>query len=116
MDLTDEQVRAIQFWAESMSYVEEVRLFGKRAKLAKGGAPADSDVDLALTLGGDDPGTILGNYFALDETWQRELTGKLGLQAHVALYNEPDNDRVRRYCEAGCVVLFTRACPNGTRR
>src|SRR6476659_2603908 len=98
MDLTEQQVRALNEWADKVRYVREVRLFGSRAK---GGALADSDVDLALTLGGDDPGTILGNYFALSQKWQDELTSLLGLKAHVALYNDSDS-KVRGYCEECC--------------
>jgi predicted nucleotidyltransferase len=103
MDLTDQQVRAIKEWAEATRYVQEVRLFGSRAK---GDARSNSDADLALTLGGDDPGTILGNYFALSQKWQDELTSRLELKAHVALYNETDDDRVRRYCDKCSIVLF----------
>ena len=38
---------AIKEWAEKVRYVPEVRLFGSRAK---GGTPADSDVDLGTWL------------------------------------------------------------------
>jgi predicted nucleotidyltransferase len=84
--------------AEGSPHIHEVRLFGSRAK---GCARPNSDIDLALTLGGNDPGTILGNYFALHRTWQDELTSLLGVKAHVALYR-----RVRRYCDECSFVLF----------
>jgi hypothetical protein len=36
--------------------------------------PSDSDIDLAITVGGDDPGTVLGHYYALSKRWQDQLT------------------------------------------
>jgi predicted nucleotidyltransferase len=55
MDLTEEQVRLIQDWAAREHIIEEVRLFGSRAK---GCARPDSDVDLAVTA-------AAGHYVAL---------------------------------------------------
>jgi predicted nucleotidyltransferase len=47
MDLTPEQQQMIALWAASTEWVNEVRLFGSRAK---GRSRPDSDVDIALTL------------------------------------------------------------------
>jgi predicted nucleotidyltransferase len=102
MDLTEQQVRAIRQWAMQARHVREVRLFGSRAK---GGARPNADVDLALTVGGDNPGTILGIYYALGQRWQDELTSVLGLKAHVNLYNHPADPTVRAHCDEGSFVL-----------
>jgi len=103
MDLTEKQVRAIRDWAEGARYVEEVRLFGSRVR---SGGPSDRDVDLAITVGGSDPGTARGHYYALSKKWQGELTTMLGVKAHVNLYNEPHDETVRRACDESSVLLW----------
>jgi len=59
INLTGSQVRAIQKWGAATPQVLEVRLFGSRAK---GLARPDSDVDLAVTVGGSKGATVPGNY------------------------------------------------------
>jgi predicted nucleotidyltransferase len=88
MDLTCQQVRAIQAWAEAAGYAREVRLFGSRAK---GCARPDSDVDLAITAGFE-------HYVARANAWEAELSQTLGLIVHMKQYNSPSDE-----C---CVVLF----------
>lgn len=83
--------------------MHEVRLYGSRAK---GNANPDSDVDLALTVGGRDPGAVRGNYYALSQRWQDTLSDLLEAKAHVALYNDPDWSPVRVACEKCSVLLF----------
>jgi predicted nucleotidyltransferase len=95
MDLTEKQVRAIRDWADGARYVEEVRLFGSRVR---SGDPSDRDVDLAITVGGPD--------YALSKKWQGELTTMLGVKAHVNLYNEPQDETVRRACDESSVLLW----------
>ena len=67
-----------------------------------------SDIDLAITVGEPAlcPGTVRGHYFALGQRWHDELTTLLGKEAHIALYNDPDCDRVRGACEKCSVLLF----------
>jgi predicted nucleotidyltransferase len=103
MDLTEQQVRTIQDWAQTTRYVSEVRLFGSRAK---GCARPDSDIDLAITVGGTNPGLILGNYLAMDQRWQDELSSLLSRKVHVALYNDADPEPVRNACDECSVLLF----------
>jgi predicted nucleotidyltransferase len=103
MDLTEKQVRAIRDWAEGARYVEEVRLFGSRVR---SGGPSDRDIDLAITVGGPDPRTARGHYYALSKKWQGELTTMLGVKAHVNLYNEPQDETVRRACDDSSVLLW----------
>jgi predicted nucleotidyltransferase len=66
MNLTEQQVRVIQEWAARARHITEVRLFGSRAR---GCAPPGSDVDLAVTVGGTIPGTVLGIYCAFRMCW-----------------------------------------------
>jgi predicted nucleotidyltransferase len=96
MDLTEQQVRYIQEWAERTGVVQTVRLYGSRAK---GGARPDSDVDLALTLS-------TGNYVRFANEWQNELSNALFLKVMLKQYNSPADDTVRHYCDEFSVVLF----------
>jgi predicted nucleotidyltransferase len=106
INLTDSQVRAIQKWAAATPQVLEVRLFGSRAK---GRARADSDVDLAVTVGGSKGATVPGNYVALANLWENHLRQATGLDVHIKQYNSTDSDRVRRWCDELSVVLFPKA-------
>lgn len=105
VNLTDDQVDKIREWSAQTRYVKEVRLFGSRAK---GSARPDSDIDLAITVGGSDDGVVRGNYFAVGPEWQRQLSDLLGLNAHVGCYNDPDTDAVRRSCDECSLILFQR--------
>ena len=81
MDLSEQHEKIIKEWAASTRYIQAVRLFGSRAR---GRAP-DSDVDLAVTVGGATPEEARGNYYAEKARWQQELTALLGMQADVEL-------------------------------
>src|SRR4029450_5173475 len=89
MDLSEQQQRIIKDWAARTPLVGEGRLFGSGAK---GGAPSDSDVDLAVTVAsGAAQRTIESHYAELGQYWQNELTKLLEpLRAHVNLYNGED--------------------------
>ena len=103
MSLTSQQRETIRQWGEKAQYVRAIRLFGSRAR---GEATEKSDIDLAVTIGGDDPGTVLGIYFARAQKWQTELTSLLGTKVHVGLYDDPDMDIIRRSCDECSIVLF----------
>jgi predicted nucleotidyltransferase len=105
MDLTEHQQWVIKEWALRIPHVHEVRLFGSRAK---GTAKPESDIDLAITVGGESPGTVLGNYFALGERWQEQLTELLEVKVHVALYNDPGSSVARSSCDECSVLLFSK--------
>ena len=98
MDLTEQQVRYIQEWAERAGVVKTVRLYGSRAK---GSARSDSDVNLALTVG-------TSHYVRFLNEWQKELSDALILKVMLKQYNSPADDTVRRYCDEFSVVLFPR--------
>jgi predicted nucleotidyltransferase len=104
IDLTDSQKHAIQKWAAATPQVTEVRLFGSRAK---GCARPDSDVDLAITVGGGSKGaTAAGNYVALANRWEEHLRQATGLTIRIKQYNSQESDRVRRWCDEFSVILF----------
>jgi hypothetical protein len=64
-------------------------------------------IDLTLVIGPiDDPGTMLGNYFALHEKWMGNLTASLGKKLHVALLNDPHPSPLPASCEKCSVVLY----------
>jgi predicted nucleotidyltransferase len=104
VDITKEQIATIEQWAAKTPYVLEVRLHGSRAKGTSG---PDSDIDLALTLGGD-PWIALANYYALGQQWQDAVTAALNAPAHIGLYNDPESAIVRTSCDHCCVLLFQR--------
>jgi predicted nucleotidyltransferase len=65
--LSDAQLLTIREWANSTPQVRELRLFGS---YARGSAHEDSDVDLAV-------GASAGNWTALADTWERQLSESL---------------------------------------
>jgi predicted nucleotidyltransferase len=104
MNLTPEQSNTIRHWGEKTQHVNEIRLFSSRAR---GDGAEKSDIDLAVTIGSDDPGTVLGIYYARGQKWQEELMGLLGgSKVHIGLYDDPDSDIVWRSCQECSVVLF----------
>ena len=82
MEMDEAWLLALKEWAARNGNVQELWLFGSRAK---GTSTKESDVDLALTLiqptGLHD--WALGNYFALGDDWKRELEMIVG--RHVSL-------------------------------
>jgi predicted nucleotidyltransferase len=104
-NISDEQRAAIEQWAKGTLQVSAVRLFGSRAL---GCASSNSDLDLALTVGGTDPHRALGNYLAEDENWENQLSRVTGLKVHVGMYNDPGPDTVWRSCEECSIKLFER--------
>ena len=97
MNLTPEQSNTIRHWGEKTQHVNEIRLFGSRAR---GDGAEKSDIDLAVTIGSDDPGTVLGIYYARGQKWQEELMGLLGgSKVHIGLYDDPNSDIVWRSCQ-----------------
>jgi predicted nucleotidyltransferase len=77
MDMQDEWLRRLRAWAKANDSVRQLWLFGSRAT---GRSRPDSDVDLALALmppkGKHD--WALGNYFALESEWKRQLEEIVG--------------------------------------
>src|SRR5262245_20784147 len=106
MNLTELQQWIIKEWALRTPHVQEVGLLGSRAK---GTAKPDSDIDLAMTVDGDSPGTVLGNYFALGERWQEQLAELLEAKVHVALYNNPGSSVARSSCDEWSILLFSKS-------
>lgn len=82
MDMEEHWVRELQSWAASNDSVEELWLFGSRAK---GTSHPKSDVDIALALmppnGKHD--WALGNYFDFQAQWKCQLEAIVG--RHVSL-------------------------------
>lgn len=97
MDMRDEWLRDLGSWASNNESVRELWLFGSRAR---GDTREDSDVDVALALmppvGKHD--WALGNYYALESEWKRELEAIVGRAVSIEpLVPGTDADmRVRR--------------------
>lgn len=90
-----QQLDAIRDWAQNDPYVQEVRVFGSRAK---GRARIDSDLDIAITA-------TDGNYARFDVEWKNVLSEVTGLKIGLSQYNNPQNDIVRRYCADDSTIL-----------
>ena len=95
MDLSPEQVLTIQDYARRSRKMGNVFLFGSRAK---GCAEPDSDVDLAVDASA-------GNWTALADTWERDLSERLGLIVHVRTLMD---DAIRLACEEWSIPIVTR--------
>ena len=78
-------------------------MFGSQVS---GNTTDESDIDLAITIGSDDAGTVRAIYFAKGELWQAELTQLLNQKAHVSLYNDPDCKITRDSCDKCSRVLL----------
>ena len=100
MQLTDEQLATIIMWAKKTPEVQAVFLFGSRAK---GTAGPDSNVDLALSILGQDPKWRLATFISRRRAWRAELEAALGLDVQL--------ERARRdlTSEDGYVELWQRA-------
>ncbi len=117
IDLPDEWRAMIIDWARETNAVDELWLFGSRAK---GTARPDSDFDIAVSLmpAQGDHDWALGDYFALANSWQRELEAIVG--RHVSLTailpDTPGDTEVR----STGLLLWRRAAdkpsPAGVRR
>ena len=97
MDMQPERLRGLREWAATNGNVRQLWLFGSRAR---GDSRPYSDVDIALALMPGDGRTdwAMGNYFALEGEWKRQL--KAILQREVSLGvivpGEDADVRVRR--------------------
>jgi predicted nucleotidyltransferase len=97
VDLPNESVLALCSWAEANGNVQELWLFGSRAR---GEAREDSDVDLALALMPPTGKTnwALGNYFRFEIEWKRQLEGivRCAVSIEPLVPGEHSDERVRR--------------------
>lgn len=96
--MQDEWLRGLRAWASKNDSVRQLWLFGSRAD---GTSHPGSDVDIGIGLM-PPTGThdwALGNYFALNREWRRELEAIVG--HHVSLENitpdEPGTATVRKW-------------------
>jgi predicted nucleotidyltransferase len=105
MDMQDEWLYDLRSWASTNESVRELWLFGSRAC---GRSRENSDVDLALALmppvGKHD--WALGNYFALESEWKRQLEAIVGRDVSIEpLVPGTDADASVRRCG---VLLWAR--------
>jgi predicted nucleotidyltransferase len=100
MDLSKEQRSAITQWAEQNQYISEVRLFGSRAR---GTSRPGSDIDLAVTVAGDNRGDALGVYLPLADRWQRDLRTRTGMHVSLEWYG-PESDEYEMLQTVGLLI------------
>ena len=106
--ISELQVAEMRAGANADLCVEEVRVFGSRAK---GRARIDSDLDIAITASD-------GIYTSLSRKWQDEISDRTGLRARVSQYNCAIDDTVRRYCDEDqhTILVFQRPPSPGMKR
>ena len=107
--LCDEQRKALIAWAEATGEVEELRVFGSRAK---GTARSDSDLDLAIT-------TSFGCFVSLADKWAEHLSELTRLDVRISRYCDEQNDKghtIIDYCQEGSELLFSRPAAPGFAR
>jgi len=97
--ITDRQEAALRAWAAADLCVEQLRVFGSRARRR---GRIDSDIDIAITASD-------GNYTRFDADWEKQISEVTGLRARVSQYNCSVDDTVRRYCDDFSVLLFQRS-------
>ena len=98
--LTDEQLATIISWAKKTPDVQAVFLSGKRAR---GAAEPDSDVELALSITGQDPLRRLATFLSRRRAWRGELEAALGLAVQL------ERARADSTSEGDYVELWERA-------
>ena len=113
MDMRDEWVRDLAAWASKNDSVHELWLFGSRAD---GTSTPESDVDLGLGLAppNGDHDWALGNFYALNGQWRRELEAIVG--RHVSLQPSHPRNREGPSCGNGFCCGSDRHCCNVPRR
>jgi predicted nucleotidyltransferase len=97
--LTDEQLATIISWAKKTPDVQAVFLSGKRAR---GTAEPDSNVELALSITGQDPLRRLATFLSRRRAWRGELEAALGLAVQL------ERARADSTPEGGYVELWER--------
>jgi predicted nucleotidyltransferase len=97
--LTDEQLATIISWAKKTPDVQAVFLSGKRAR---GTAEPDSNVELALSITGQDPLRRLATFLSRRRAWRGELEAALGLAVQL------ERARADSAPEGGYVELWER--------
>jgi len=104
--ISELQVAEMRAWANADLCVEEVRVFGSRAK-----GRARIDLDIAITASD-------GIYTSLSRKWQDEISDRTGLRARVSQYNCAIDDTVRRYCDEDqhTILVFQRPPSPGMKR
>ena len=98
--LTDEQLATIISWAKKTPDVQVVFLSGKRAR---GTAEPDSNVELALSITGQDPLRRLATFLSRRRAWRGELEAALGSAVQL------ERARADSAPEGGYVELWERA-------
>nr|WMC97374.1 nucleotidyltransferase domain-containing protein [Aminobacter aminovorans] len=102
MDLNVEQQREIIGWASAIPEILAVRLYGSRAR---GTSHQQSDVDLAITLAGDES-EQLQTVVVYFRAWTEELSTRLSIRAHLEPYLP--GTCVKQWSDEHSVLLFDR--------
>jgi predicted nucleotidyltransferase len=78
-------------WACATPEISEVWIFGSRAK---GSFRPDSDLDIAIVVGGETPGERLADWISCNKEWKAELQGLLEVRLDLQLGNAEWSDKI----------------------
>lgn len=104
---TDEDLRTIAEWAAGRPEIDEVWLFGSRAK---GTSRPDSDFDVGFVLAPpleDGTDWALGNFLPLGGGWKADLVSRLGRP--VSLEPIGSGADLEEVSGSRCVLIWWRA-------
>lgn len=90
---------------EDAEWIEEVWLFGSRAK---GTHRADSDLDLAFALKNESGRTAAGEWACMRKHWNVILGDLLGYRADTRWLNDPESVIVKPAVAEHGILLWTR--------
>lgn len=102
---TSELTYATRNWAEGVSEVRAVILFGSRAK---GTSRTDSDWDVCIVVDGDPRNTWYGTWGAKKKQWKKQFCKAVGLPASQVQFCSPTSEYVKAGLEECSRILFLR--------
>lgn len=100
----------IRAWAESVPEVEQVWIFGSRARgvrSPKENPPPVPDLDVAYTLTGDEPGALLALSVGDGEEWRERLQAAIPVRLDLQMA-AADDARVWPAVEDHGVLIYSR--------
>ncbi|MBN9334917.1 MAG: nucleotidyltransferase domain-containing protein [Devosia sp.] len=105
LGLSEKQIEIIRDWAEAEDLIDEVVLYGSRAK---GTHREDSDVDLAVHQVGTNEHAVHTFMHFKGEDWQNDLIARTGLKISLAPRAGHLTPKIEEYLGHASFVIFSR--------
>ena len=101
LQLSKDEQKTIHDWAENNPHIVEVRIFGSRAAER---ARKDSDVDIAVTISGDEPADTI--YVCEVDGWRAKLSAMLCLDVDIKPYDPIGSPDVFNSCRKASHLIY----------